>query len=89
MNDLMTNTFYNSYLLPPSGETMQSAQILLSKDDLIYFDRYNRHKCLHPNYDLQSQYFCDNMNDYKTEIILSRVVEKTVCEAISCLIMVS
>ncbi len=39
MNDSMTNTFLNSYLLPPSGETMQMTRYLkrqlLSKDDLL------------------------------------------------------
>ncbi len=42
----------------------------LSKGDLLYFDRYHRHQCLYPNSKLSSQYFCDNMNDCETKIIL-------------------
>ncbi len=36
---------------------------LLSKGDLLYFDRCYRLQCLYPIYKLSSQYFCDNMND--------------------------
>ncbi len=40
------------------------------KHQLLLKDDYHRHQCLYLNYKLSSQYFCHNMNDCKTEIIL-------------------
>ncbi len=68
VNDSMTNTFFNSLL--STKILFQAPSRLLSQGDLLHFDRYHRHQCLYPNYKLLSQYFCDNMNDCKTEITL-------------------
>ncbi len=77
---------FNSPLLPPIGKIMQSTQTLFKapitfKGDLLYFKCYHRHHCLYANYQLSSQYFCDNMNDCKTEYC----GWKYFCEAVSYL----
>jgi len=52
---------------------------LLLQGDLFYFDR--NHHCLYPNYKLIPQFLCENFNYCNNDT----VVEKTVCEDVSCL----
>ncbi len=69
MNDSMTNTFLTGTCCHLVAKLCYRHKRYL-KHQLLLKDDYHRHQCLHLNYKLSSQYFCHNMNDCKTEIIL-------------------